>query len=168
MLSFRSHPRYSSPALGCPNASSRLSSRRLRLFRDLYRKMDPPGLNEEEAERPPASYRSTNAVFTRGVKTETPRTWRSVKPLRRPRTARSGHDMHRFIVLPPEPFLRQEDCKVVASSSRMLNVRWPMAEKTSLSLDHRPLIIGHARLCNPPASFAHAIAPGEFRCTIIV
>ena len=47
-------------------------------------------------------------------------------------------------------FTNQEDCKVVASSSRMLNVRWPMAEKTSLSLDHRPLIIGHARLCNPP------------------
>jgi phosphatidylserine decarboxylase len=47
-------------------------SRRLRewLFRDFYAKAYPPGLNEEEAERPLASYRSLNAVFTRGLKPE--------------------------------------------------------------------------------------------------
>jgi phosphatidylserine decarboxylase len=43
---------------------------RLRLFRDLYTRMYPPGLNEQEAEQPLESYRSFNAVFTRGVKPE--------------------------------------------------------------------------------------------------
>jgi phosphatidylserine decarboxylase len=43
---------------------------RLRLFRDLYARMYPPGLNEEEAERPLETYRSFNALFTRGVKPE--------------------------------------------------------------------------------------------------
>jgi phosphatidylserine decarboxylase len=43
---------------------------RLRLFRDLYTRMYPPGLNEEEAENPLAAYCSFNAVFTRGVKPE--------------------------------------------------------------------------------------------------
>lgn len=41
---------------------------RLRLFRDVYAKRYPPGLNEQEAEQPLESYRSLNAVFTRGVK----------------------------------------------------------------------------------------------------
>jgi phosphatidylserine decarboxylase len=43
---------------------------RLRLFRDLYARMYPPGLNEAEAERPLDSYRSFNALFTRGLKPE--------------------------------------------------------------------------------------------------
>jgi phosphatidylserine decarboxylase len=47
-------------------------SRRLRrlLFRDFYTKRYPPGLNEPEAEQPLESYRSLNAVFTRGIKPE--------------------------------------------------------------------------------------------------
>jgi phosphatidylserine decarboxylase len=49
-----------------------IPSRRLRrrLFRDLYARMYPPGLNEEEADRPLGEYRSLNALFTRGVKPE--------------------------------------------------------------------------------------------------
>jgi phosphatidylserine decarboxylase len=43
---------------------------RLRLFRDLYRKKYPPGLDENEAERPLTAYRSLNAVFTRGLRPE--------------------------------------------------------------------------------------------------
>jgi phosphatidylserine decarboxylase len=43
---------------------------RLRLFRDLYARMYPPGLKEEEADRPLEMYRSFNALFTRGVKPE--------------------------------------------------------------------------------------------------
>jgi phosphatidylserine decarboxylase len=43
---------------------------RLRLFRDLYRKKYPPGLNENEAELPLTAYSSLNAVFTRGIKPE--------------------------------------------------------------------------------------------------
>jgi phosphatidylserine decarboxylase len=50
-----------------PIPSQRL---RQRLFRDVYARMYPPGLNEAEAEKPLASYRSLNAVFTRGVKPE--------------------------------------------------------------------------------------------------
>ena len=50
-----------------PIPSQRL---RLRLFRDLYRKKYPPGLNEQEADRPLETYRSLNALFTRGVKPE--------------------------------------------------------------------------------------------------
>jgi phosphatidylserine decarboxylase len=41
---------------------------RLRLFRDTYARLYPPGLNEQEADRPLESYRSFNALFTRGVK----------------------------------------------------------------------------------------------------
>jgi phosphatidylserine decarboxylase len=41
---------------------------RLRLFRDVYAKRYPPGLNAEEAEKPLEAYRSLNAVFTRGLK----------------------------------------------------------------------------------------------------
>jgi phosphatidylserine decarboxylase len=43
---------------------------RLRLYRDVYRKKYPPGLDEREAERPLWAYRSLNAVFTRGIKPE--------------------------------------------------------------------------------------------------
>ena len=43
---------------------------RLRLYRDLYRKKYPPGLNEDEAERPLLDYPSLNALFTRGLKPE--------------------------------------------------------------------------------------------------
>ncbi len=43
---------------------------RLRLFRRMYARIYPPGLNEQEAERPFGSYRSLNALFTRGVKPE--------------------------------------------------------------------------------------------------
>ncbi len=50
-----------------PIPSQRL---RLRLFRDLYATRYPPGLNEREAEKPLESYRSLNAVFTRGLKPE--------------------------------------------------------------------------------------------------
>ena len=47
-----------------------IPSRRLRqwLFRDVYARRYPPGLNEQEAEQPLESYPSLNAVFTRGVK----------------------------------------------------------------------------------------------------
>ena len=49
-----------------------IPSRRLRrrLFVDLYAKRYPPGLDEQEAEKPLESYRSFNAVFTRGLKPE--------------------------------------------------------------------------------------------------
>jgi phosphatidylserine decarboxylase len=49
-----------------------IPSRRLRerLFRDLYAKMYPPGLDETEAEHPLGDYRSFNALFTRGVRPE--------------------------------------------------------------------------------------------------
>ncbi|WP_165221637.1 archaetidylserine decarboxylase [Aquisphaera insulae] len=43
---------------------------RLRLFRDLYARMYPPGLNAEEADRPLEDYRSMYDLFTRGVKPE--------------------------------------------------------------------------------------------------
>jgi phosphatidylserine decarboxylase len=36
----------------------------------MYARMYPPGLNEQEAEKPLEAYRSFNAVFTRGVKPE--------------------------------------------------------------------------------------------------
>jgi phosphatidylserine decarboxylase len=41
---------------------------RLRLFRDLYARMYPPGLDPEEAERALEEYPSFQALFTRGVK----------------------------------------------------------------------------------------------------
>ena len=49
-----------------------IPSQRLRrwLFRDVYARMYPPGLNEEEADHPLEMYRSFNALFTRGVKPE--------------------------------------------------------------------------------------------------
>lgn len=49
-----------------------IPSRRLRLllFRDLFVRKYPPGLNEQEAEKPLDAYPSFNALFTRGVKPE--------------------------------------------------------------------------------------------------
>jgi phosphatidylserine decarboxylase len=43
---------------------------RLRLYRDVYRKKYPPGLDENEADRPLVAYPSLNALFTRGLKPE--------------------------------------------------------------------------------------------------
>jgi phosphatidylserine decarboxylase len=43
---------------------------RRRLFRDMFVRKYPPGLNEQEAERPLDDYASFNALFTRGVKAE--------------------------------------------------------------------------------------------------
>ncbi|MDG3004697.1 archaetidylserine decarboxylase [Paludisphaera mucosa] len=43
---------------------------RLRLFRDAYARLYPPGLDEGEAERPLDEYRSFNALFTRGLRPE--------------------------------------------------------------------------------------------------
>jgi phosphatidylserine decarboxylase len=43
---------------------------RQRLFRNTYARLYPPGLNEQEADRPIGDYRSFNALFTRGVKPE--------------------------------------------------------------------------------------------------
>jgi phosphatidylserine decarboxylase len=50
----------------------RIPSRRLRLlvYRSVLGKKYPPGLNEQEAERPLWEYPSLNAVFTRGIKPE--------------------------------------------------------------------------------------------------
>jgi len=49
-----------------------IPSRRLRrrLFRDLYARMYPPGLDEQEAEHPLGDYRTFNALFTRGIRSE--------------------------------------------------------------------------------------------------
>jgi phosphatidylserine decarboxylase len=43
---------------------------RPRLFRDVYRKKYPPGIDEGEAERPLCDYPSLNALFTRAVRPE--------------------------------------------------------------------------------------------------
>jgi phosphatidylserine decarboxylase len=43
---------------------------RHRLFREMFVRKYPPGLNEREAERPLEDYASFNALFTRGVKPE--------------------------------------------------------------------------------------------------
>ncbi len=45
-------------------------SLRLRLFRNVYGKKYPPGLDENEAEKPLQTYPSLNALFTRGIKPE--------------------------------------------------------------------------------------------------
>ena len=49
-----------------------IPSRRIRrrLFRDEYVRRYPPGLNEEESERPLEDYPSLNALFTRGLRPE--------------------------------------------------------------------------------------------------
>jgi phosphatidylserine decarboxylase len=58
--------------LGVKLARLTIPSRRLRLwlFRTVFSKKYPPGLNEAEAERPLWAYPSLNAVFTRGLKPE--------------------------------------------------------------------------------------------------
>jgi phosphatidylserine decarboxylase len=48
-----------------PIPSARL---RLLLYRGIFNRKYPPGLNETEADRPLAAYRSLNALFTRGIK----------------------------------------------------------------------------------------------------
>ena len=59
-------------ALGVKLSRLPIPSRRLRqrLFRDLYARMYPPGLDEQEAERDLGDYPTFNALFTRGVKPE--------------------------------------------------------------------------------------------------
>jgi phosphatidylserine decarboxylase len=49
-----------------------IPSKRLRLwlYRGLYARKYPPGLDENEADRPLADYRSLNALFTRGIRPE--------------------------------------------------------------------------------------------------
>jgi phosphatidylserine decarboxylase len=58
--------------LGVKLSRMPIPSRRLRqrLFHDLYARLYPPGLNEEEADRPLGAYRTFNALFTRAVKPE--------------------------------------------------------------------------------------------------
>src|SRR5262245_26999130 len=43
---------------------------RLAVYRSVFGKKYPPGLNEEEAELPLEGYPSLNAVFTRGIRPE--------------------------------------------------------------------------------------------------
>jgi len=49
-----------------------IPSKRMRvaLYRKVFGKKYPPGINEDEAEKPLAAYRSLNALFTRGIKPE--------------------------------------------------------------------------------------------------
>jgi phosphatidylserine decarboxylase len=62
----------SAAVLGVRLARLPIPSKRLRqwLYRAFFGKRFPPGLNEDEAERPLWTYPSLNAVFTRGVKPE--------------------------------------------------------------------------------------------------
>jgi phosphatidylserine decarboxylase len=57
-------------ALGVKLSRLPIPTRRLRLalFRSVFSKKYPPGLDEDEAEKPLWAYRSLNAVFTRGLK----------------------------------------------------------------------------------------------------
>ena len=57
-------------ALGVKLSRLRLPTRRLRLslYRNIFSKKYPPGLDENEAERPLWEYPSLNALFTRGIK----------------------------------------------------------------------------------------------------
>jgi phosphatidylserine decarboxylase len=59
-------------AVGVKLARLRIPSKRLRLalYRSILGKKYPPGLNENEAERPLEEYPSLNALFTRGIKRE--------------------------------------------------------------------------------------------------
>src|SRR6516225_9074510 len=59
-------------AVGVKLARLRIPTKRLRLalYRSLFSKKYPPGLDEDEAERPLWDYPSLNAVFTRGIKPE--------------------------------------------------------------------------------------------------
>jgi phosphatidylserine decarboxylase len=58
--------------LGVKMARVPIPSKRLRIaiYRGLFNKKYPPGINEEEADRPLWAYRSLNALFTRGIKPE--------------------------------------------------------------------------------------------------
>jgi phosphatidylserine decarboxylase len=58
--------------LGIKLARVRLPGKRLRLalYRTVFGKKYPPGLNESEAEKPLWAYSSLNALFTRGLKPE--------------------------------------------------------------------------------------------------
>jgi phosphatidylserine decarboxylase len=58
--------------LGIKLSRLTIPSRRLRLrvYREVFGKKYPPGLDEDEAERPLWAYRSLNALFTRGIKPE--------------------------------------------------------------------------------------------------
>jgi phosphatidylserine decarboxylase len=58
--------------LGVRLARLKIPTERLRLalFRNVFGKKYPPGMDEHEAERPLAAYPSLNAVFTRGIKPE--------------------------------------------------------------------------------------------------
>jgi len=59
-------------ALAVKLARVKIPTRRLRasMYRQIFVKKYPPGLNEEEAELPLWAYPSLNAVFTRGIKPE--------------------------------------------------------------------------------------------------
>jgi phosphatidylserine decarboxylase len=59
-------------ALGIKLARLRIPTKRLRLavYRSIFGKKYPPGLDESEAERPLWEYPSLNALFTRGIKPE--------------------------------------------------------------------------------------------------
>ena len=54
------------------------------LYRGIFAKKYPPGINEEEADQPLGHYRSLNAVFTRGLKPE-------FRPSRRASRSSSAH-----------------------------------------------------------------------------
>jgi phosphatidylserine decarboxylase len=58
--------------MGVKLARLPIPSKRLRaaLYRRIFGKKYPPGINEEEAELPLGSYPSLNALFTRGIKPE--------------------------------------------------------------------------------------------------
>lgn len=58
--------------LGVKLARLPIPTRRLRasLYRSIFNKKYPPGINEDEAELPLGAYRSLNSLFTRGVKPE--------------------------------------------------------------------------------------------------
>lgn len=58
--------------LGVKLARLPIPTRRLRasLYRTIFNKKYPPGINEDEAELPLGAYRSLNTLFTRGVKPE--------------------------------------------------------------------------------------------------
>src|SRR5262245_53177454 len=58
--------------LGVKLARLRIPTKRLRLslYRSIFGKKFPPGLDENEAERPLWMYPSLNALFTRGIKPE--------------------------------------------------------------------------------------------------
>jgi phosphatidylserine decarboxylase len=58
--------------VGVKLARLKIPSKRLRLrvYRGVYGKKYPPGLDESEAERPLWTYPSLNALFTRGIKSE--------------------------------------------------------------------------------------------------